>query len=148
MMKKINSEAKIDNELFKIKIGTTDKKNPDIVYFEIGSYISPTVEMDNYKKSIENVNKTTKSFLNQLFYSNELCENDFIFISDIADERISKGKKSYMEMQIYIKPKTSLKCKKFAEITEKMNIECISKILPVIKSNLKDNGFECYKTRK
>ena len=147
-MKKINSEVKIENDLFKIKIGTTDKKNPEIIYIEIGSYVSPVSEKETYKTDIETIEKSTKKFLTELFRSNTLCESNFIFVSDVADERITKGKKSYMEMQIFVRPKSELKCKKFSEIAEKMNLSCISRILPTIENTIKSNGFECYKTRK
>lgn len=147
-MKKIKSENKFHDDIFKIKIGTIDKKNPEVVYIELGSYISPLSSMENYTQSIEKINKSTKTFLNSLFLGSKLCEDDFIFISDVADKRITKGKKSYMEMQIYIKPKTELRCKKFSEITERLNNDCISKIIPIIKENINKNGFECYKTRK
>ena len=147
-MKKINGEVKIENDLFKIKIGTTDKKHPEIIYIEIGSYVSPVNEKETYKTDIETIEKSTKKFLTELFRSNTLCESNFIFVSDVADERITKGKKSYMEMQIFVRPKAELKCKKFSEIAEKMNLSCISSILPTIENTIKSNGFECYKTRK
>lgn len=147
-MKKINSEIKIDNSLFKIKIGTTDKKNPNVIYAEIGSYISPIEDMDIYTPSIEEIEKNAKKYLTDLLNKNESYENDFIFISDIADERITKGKRSYIEMQIFVKPKLGLKCKKFSEISDKFKMECVEKILPVIENAIKTNGFDCYKTRK
>lgn len=147
-MKKINSEVKIDNNLFKIKIGTTDKKNPNVIYVEIGSYISPIEDIDAYTLHIEEIEKSTKNYLTDLLNKNESYEKDFIFISDVADERITKGKRSYIEMQIFVKPKLKLNCQKFSEISNKFNMECVNKILPVIENAIKTNGFECYKTRK
>lgn len=147
-MKKINSEVKISNDIFKIKVGTTDKKNPEIVYFEIGCYISPRNFLESYSQSIEKIEKSIKNDLSSILCTSELCEKDFIFVSDVADIRILKNKKSYMEIQLFVKPKKSIKCKKFSEITEKLNNEFLVKIIPMIKWNISSNGFDCYKTKQ
>jgi hypothetical protein len=146
-MKKINSETTIENDLFKIKIGTTDKKNPEIIYIEIGCYISPNEEKE-YGPIIDDIEKGINNFIGEMVGPNSICEKDYIFIFDIAEERITKKKKSYMEMQIFLKVIKEIRSLKFSNIVEKFKEEYISKILPVVKMYLNNNGFECYKTRK
>lgn len=146
-MKKINSEVKINNDLFKVKIGTTDKKNPEIVYIEIGCYISPN-EDGEYGPVIDGIEKKTNNFISKIVGPNTMCEKDYIFIFNVAEERITKKKKSYMEIQVFLKLINEFKNVKFSEIVEKLDEEYVSKLLPTIKTYINDSGFECYKTRK
>ena len=148
-MKKIKSESKFQDNDFKIKIGTMDKKNPEVVYIELGSYISPKEEMETYKPYISRIEKKTKSLIEDVIQESGMCKNGFIFVSDIADERVAMNKKSYFEMQVFVKPTDEIKsCGKFVDLTKKINEECVSKIIPGIKKYITENGFEYYKSRK
>lgn len=148
-MKKIKSESKFKDGDFKIKIGTMDKKNPEVIYIELGSYISPIEEKKTYKPNISNIERETKSVVSTILHESGLCKSDFIFVSEIADERIAKDKKSYLEMQVFVKPLDSVKTSgKFSDITEMFNDECVSKIVPCVKQYISENGFEYYKSRK
>jgi hypothetical protein len=148
-MKRIKSESNFTDEDFKIKIGTMNKKNPDVVYIELGSYISPKKEEKSYKGLISNIEKNSKETAINILQNSGICKNDFIFISEIADERISIDKKSYLEIQIYIKPTESIKNEnKFSELSKKINENCVSKIIPCVKEYISENGFEYYKSRK
>ena len=44
MARKINSEQTVDNDSFKLKVGTTDKKNPKTIYIDCGFFIEPKEE--------------------------------------------------------------------------------------------------------
>lgn len=148
-MKRIKSESKFQDNDFKIKIGTMDKKNPEVVYIELGSYISPKEEKETYKPYISRIEKKTKSLIEDVIQESGMCKNGFIFVSDIADGRIAMNKKSYFEMQVFVKPTDEIKaCGKFVDLTKKINEECVSKIIPGIKKYIKENGFEYYKSRK
>ena len=148
-MKRIKSESKFQDNDFKIKIGTMDKKNPEVVYIEFGSYISPNEEKEVYKPYISRIEKKTKSLIEDVIQESGMCKNGFIFVSDIADGRIAMNKKSYFEMQVFVKPTDEIKaCGKFVDLTKKINEECVSKIIPGIKKYITENGFEYYKSRK
>lgn len=148
-MKKIKSESKFPDESFKIKIGTMDKKNPEVIYIELGSYISPKEEKKSYKPNVSNIERETKSLIGNVLQNSGLCKSDFIFVSDIADERIAMNKKSYFELQLFVKPTDAVKNSgKFSELTEMFNNKCVSKIIPQVKQYITENGFEYYKSRK
>lgn len=148
-MKKIKSESKFTDDSFKIKIGTMDKKNPEVIYIELGSYISPVEEKKSYKPNVSNIERETKSLIGNVLQNSGLCKSDFIFVSDIADERIAMNKKSYFELQLFVKPLDSVRNSgKFSELTEKFNDECVSKIITHVKQYITENGFEYYKSRK
>ena len=148
-MKKIKSESKFPYDSFKVKIGTMDKKNPEVIYIELGSYISPREEKKSYKSNVLNIEKLSKSMIGCVLKNSGLCKDDFIFVSDIADERITMNKKSYFELQLFVKPLDSVKTiGKFSEVSEIFNKECVSKIIPCVKQYISDNGFDYYKSRK
>ena len=148
-MKKIKSESKFQDDSFKIKIGTMDKKNPEVIYIELGSYISPKEEKESYKPCISRIEKETKNLIGDIINQSKLCKKDFIFVSNIADCRIAVNKKSYFEIQLFVKPLDEVKNSvKFFDLTEKFNKEYVSKMLPSIKKSIKDNGFDYYKSRK
>lgn len=147
-MKKINSEKKIDNELFNVIIGTTDKKNPEVIYFEIWLYITPTTKQNTYVNQIEKIEKTIKNNLHEIIDNSDLCKQDFIMVQETAVDRIIDGKKSYIGFQIFVKPKNISKYKKFSEVTDKFTNEFLVKVIPMIKDNIVNNGFKCYKKRK
>ena len=62
-MKKINSEIKFNDGIFKVKIGTTNKKHPDIIYIEIGTYISPNEEKKSYKNDVFSLDSEMRKYL-------------------------------------------------------------------------------------
>ena len=86
-MKRIKSESKFQDNDFKIKIGTMDKKNPEVVYIELGSYISPKEEKETYKPYISRIEKKTKSLIEDVIQESGMCKNGFIFVSDIFDKK-------------------------------------------------------------
>ena len=100
MKRKINSEIKYDNNTFKVKIGTTDKKSPNVIYLEIGTYITPNEYKMSYSDDIFNFEKNIKKEL-----KNCNIGGDYIMVIDVADERITTNKKSYMELQLTVKSK-------------------------------------------
>ena len=60
MARKINSEQTVDNDSFKLKVGTTDKKNPKTIYIDCGFFIEPKEEKDEYTEDIKNIEDEAK----------------------------------------------------------------------------------------
>jgi len=151
-MKKINSEVKIDSPFFKSKWGTIDKKNPSIIYLEIGTYISPSKESD-YSSAIKTIEKNMKSIVgNRIYLSHGDYKPNFIFTTDVADSRISPGKKSYMTFQLHLQlaPQYmqsykdsggNFKCL-INDLSEKWN-----PFYGELYNEIESNGFNCSKTK-
>lgn len=146
ILKTINSEKTFQDKNFKIKIGTTNKKNPDTLYVKIGTYIKPLDIMESYTDYFNNFNKKAKKYIKKLIDENKNCCKNFILITDIADERILKNKKSYLDMQIYFKLNTNKET--FKELTNYMYTKYAINIVSYVKDELKNNDFECYKNKK
>lgn len=147
-MKKISSEISVDSPLINAKWGTIDKKNPISIYLEIGTYITPNENFDDYTSKIREIEKEGRTIVKNAISNTEGIKNDFIFVPDIADTRISYGKKSYISFQIHIgRVRKSGDISTFKDIVTIMD----SKWKPVyngIVSAIENNGFACSKTRK
>lgn len=142
-MKKINSEVKFCDNNFKIKIGTTDKKNHNSIYIELGTYIMPNEVKNTYNSEIEDFEKIIKRFVKDNITQN----NDFIIIIDIANDRISINKKSYLEIQIFLKLKDG-ESQTFKDVSLNMYNNYVRDLISYINNDLYKRGFLCYKTKK
>jgi len=151
-MKKIGSEVKYSNDIFSIKIGTMDKKNPKTIYGVLGTYICPNVEKESYEEDINGFNKKSKENFHKLMASSNQCEYlNNIFLTEVADTRIKKGKKSYLEIQFYIKPKLDFLTEynnDFKSMSSIINDVFCKKIIDFTQDELNSYDFQCYKTKR
>lgn len=147
MEKKINSEIKFSDLDFKVKIGTTNKKKPDTLYVQIGTYIKPCDTKTSYAEDIVSVDKASKYFFKNKLNTTDIYNKNFILITDIAEERINVKKKSFMEMQIHLK--RNIKDKKtFKSISKELYNDYINEFIIFLKDTFNKKGFEYYKTKK
>ena len=150
MIKKINSEYKVNNTSpFTVTMGTANKKDPEVIYSVLSTYITPNT--DDIDESIfDIVSKNTKKSLKNSIMKYGLCENNIIVVSDVAANRMLKGKQSYFDMQIYFKPQKNiptLKNKKFKDISDSIYNTYVKNIVSDIESTLKTNGFTMSKNK-
>ena len=54
---RLNSEKKINSNNFKLKIGTINKKSPLVIYIDGNTFITPTLDKENYDDDILNIKK-------------------------------------------------------------------------------------------
>lgn len=145
MVKKINTALGIKNDSFKIKIGTIDKKNPNAVYVNIGAFITPMELRDSYTNDFISFQKDTKRKMLEIIAKNPICEKNTIIIVDIAESRITMNKKSYLDIQIFLKPtsETLSRVKKsFKTLSNEINDNYIQPfILPYIKDEINKCQF-------
>lgn len=152
MARKINSEFIVKNDKFKIKVGTTDKKNPKTIYIECGFFIEPKVEKEDYSEDIKYIEAETKELARKVSNATNpgpenigrLFEKDFIFIFEIAESRVFYGKKSYVSFQIHLKQKGAINFNLISSYTETLS----KYIITVLLNRIKDVGFEVTKTKK
>lgn len=145
MAKKINSEYKVKNEdsSFIVTMGTSNKKNPEVIYSVLSTYITPSSEEIN-EEFLEKVPKNIKKNLKSTISKYGLCEKDVIVVSDVATSRMLYGKQSYFDMQIYFKPQKDIllsKNRKFKEISEDIYETFVKDIANNIEISLNTNGF-------
>lgn len=148
-MKKINSEICVDLPYLKTKWGTVDKKNPTSIYLEVGTYITPKNDGGDYRQQIKEISKTGKEIIKKAIIETNEIKNDFIFVTDVADARISYGKKSYISFQIHMgRTNRDIASKRsFKEIVGKINNEWTN-VYDGILAAIENNGFDYSKRKK
>ena len=145
-MKKINSEIKFNDNNFKVKIGTTDKKTPNTFYLELGTYITPLEKKTSYTEDIINFEKDTKTYIKKQLSASNISK-DFIMVVDVADERMSIDKKSYMEIQVFIKSGNTHNLV-FKELSNTFHKDYVINLIEHVKNDLNELGFNYSKSKK
>jgi len=147
MAKKITSFIDINNEIARLKIGTVDKKNMKVIFFEGGFYIKPTIKKENYLDSIEEIKKELAKFAKSNVENSDFFKKDFMFFTDIADERVTYNKSSYLTFQLYVKPTEDIivKSKSFKQMVN--NISQEENIVFDFKNIIEKNNFVVSKTK-
>lgn len=97
------SQILIENPQFKLKVGTVNKKNPQSIYIEGDTYISPLVDKKIYDDDIVKMEKSFKDMARGFSETLGIFDKHIISIFDIAQTRIGFGKKSKLGFQIYYK---------------------------------------------
>ena len=151
MARKINSEYVVDNDNFKVKIGTTDKKNPKTVYIDCGFFIEPKVEKEDYSEDIKLVEEEARNLAKKISNAtnpktvDRLFKKDFIFVFEVTENRIFYGKKSYVSFQLHLRQNDDTL--EWVTISEHL-LHLSDFMTTILLRNIEDIGFEVTKTKK
>lgn len=150
MAKKINSEFKISNDSsFSITMGTSNKKNPEVIYAIISTYVTPLTTEINEDLFLE-LEKNIKTQLKKQIASSNLCNKDIIVVTDIAANRMIYNKQTYLDIQIYFKPtKETLETRKksFKNISNEIYETYIKDLVKNAEYILSTNDFSLSQTK-
>lgn len=131
-MKKIGSILKLNNNDINLKIGTIDKKHPEVIYFEGSFYIKPIINKETYKNDINTIKNTINDILKEWLKKSKDFKENYMLLLEVADEWIRHDKKSYLSFQIFLKPSESL-------LMEEKNFNNLSQY--ILKNNICDTSF-------
>lgn len=151
MPKKINSEysVKTTDSNFNIVLGTSNKKNPEVIYTSLTAYITPSYE-DFDELFLIRFDKVIKSYLRELLTQNNMSINDTIVVVDIASNRMMCGKPSFLDIQIHIKLKKdilTLNNANFKVLSEMIYNKISLNVAKYIEHALIDKDFNLSKTK-
>ena len=145
MATRLNSESKIENTLFTLKIGTTNKINPQVIYVEGRTFISPKEEMDCYDKQIRELKVYLQRCLSSMLTNNDLFERKYILDFQLANSGVKIGKKSFLSFEFLLKQK-STPLLKFKEIKNNCG-KYINEVINPFKEEIERQGFYITKTK-
>ena len=143
---RLNNEKKIDSEYFKLKIGTTNKLEPMIIYIEGRTFICPQKDKDDYSKDISELKTGLKRKLSQLLSGTELFDDKFIMDFQIASKGIIKDKKSFLFFQILLRQKKD-NILKLKDVKDKSK-DFIDELVNHFAQNIMEHNFEITKIKK
>ena len=143
---RLNSEKKIENEDFKIKIGTTNKINPIIIYVEGRAFITPTFDQDDYNKEIAEIKHVLKQSISQHLQTTDKFDNKYIVDFQVASNGIQINKKSFLSFQFLIRQNKDNVLKLIEVKNNSSNM--VLEIVNDLKNSIVEHGFVLTKTKK
>jgi len=103
MQSKFGKEKKLfTNEKFRVKYGTIDAVKLNAIYINIDSWVKPG-EIDNYESYIRFIRKGVILKIKEDLNTEVLSKNIIVDL-DLRASGMSKGKKSFMSIEITIYP--------------------------------------------
>ena len=145
MLKKIATEKDITIHDFKVKTGTIDKKNTEVIYVECGTYIKPNTSKKSYIDDVHAIKKEYRDIIRKITSDNEIFTNDYICTIDCPIERITPNKKSYLTFQYTLQLKNIIP---FYDLVHEHQKIFIDNILDKMREILIDYDFSLSKGKK
>lgn len=144
---RLNSEKKIDCEDFKIKIGTTNKINPLVVYVEGRAFISPSEAKDDYARDISEIKYVFKQSIREHLHENkQMFDSKFIVDFQVATNGIAVGKKSFLSFQFLMRQNAG-NVKRLIDVKQDSS-QMILDIVEDLKNVIIRRDFVISKTKK
>ena len=143
---RLNIEKNIKDDFFNIKIGTVNRLNPQIIYFEVKTFVSPLEEYDNYSHIFSFLRKELSKILTNKLIDNEYFTKKFILDFQVANSGIKINKKSILNFQLFLRQKDN-DIKNLKEI-KKISEPIIKELLFELKEKINSFNFLVTKTKK
>ena len=145
-MKRLNKEYKLDVcSHIKLKYGTVNRNNPQVIYVSGKCWVSPLRKMDYtsvFNEAEKNMRKNIKTFL----IDGVNFEDKYILDFDINIDNISPNEKKFLSFDFYLKQNEKNK-KELSAFKDAFNRK-ISTIVNNLVYILKENDFTVNKTKK
>jgi hypothetical protein len=143
---RLNSESTIDNDIFNLKIGTTNRLTPQVVYLEGRTFISPLESQESYRKEISSIELGFRRLLNERLGKNSFFSPKYIMDFQVANSGLKPGKMSFLSFELLVK-QCGKDLYKLKEVKEG-NIGFIQETMADFSDIIKSNGFVMSKTKK
>ena len=143
---RLHNEKKIENENFRLKIGTTNKINPLVVYIEGRTFICPSFEKDDYSKEISEIKRSLSQSISKNIRLTPRFDNKYIMDFQVASSGVAKGKKSFLSFQFLLRQNKDevLNLKELKE----QEIDTINNIVDALQESILTHNFSLSKTKK
>jgi hypothetical protein len=141
---RLNSEKTINHELFKIKIGTTNKINPKVIYIEGRTFIQPLNDKSSYSVELTGIKRGFNKIIQNFIDSDDLFSKKYILDFQVAQSGISITKRSFLSFQFLLKQKNEDKVLKLKDVKQKTESN-IQDILNSLTQCIKEYDFNVTK---
>lgn len=142
---RLNTEKRIDSKNFKLKIGTTNKINPIVVYIEGRAFISPQEDKEDYSKDISEIKHNFKHAISTSLQNTKLFDKKFIVDFQVASKGVSLNKKSFLSFQFLLRQNKDniLKLKDLKPSAEPLIINIVN----TLEESINNHNFIVTKTK-
>lgn len=127
--KRVAKQYLIVNEKnIRVNYGTTDKKNPSVIYTRAKGSVKPFKKKRTYVTDIQDLKKEFKTFVKERVNLLPSLKTDKLLCSiDITENGLSFNKKGHMRYEIFIKPSEIKQLEEYEEdvriLTEEINVK-------------------------
>lgn len=139
-------EKKIDNKNFNLKIGTTNRSNPYVIYIEGRTFIMPLNDKESYNKDLFDFKKSLRDSIVKSINNSHLFEDKFILDFQVAESGIMKNKKSFLSFQFLLRQNRN-RVLPIKEIKNEAS-ETITYIVNTLEDTINNHNFNLSKTKK
>lgn len=140
-----STEKNIPNTHFKVKFGTVNKKNPEVVYIEAKTFITPSNDEFNYNTTLQKVRREFLFYINELLKHSKCYESKTILDLQVAKNCLIVGKKSFLTFQLLLRQNRN-DIKQFKALKNE-TVEFINLITNTLYNLLIDNEFYVTKSK-
>lgn len=145
-MKRLNKEYKLDVcSHIKLKYGTVNRNNPQVIYVSGKCWVSPLRKM-NYTSVFNEAEKNMRKNIKTFLIDGVNFEDKYILDFDINIDNISPNEKKFLSFDFYLKQNEKNK-KELSAFKDAFNRK-ISTIANNLVYILKENDFTVNKTKK
>lgn len=143
--KKMTTEISFSNFMFNAKLGTLNKLNPETIYVELGTFLTPLTDTEvPYEEIIDELEKSFRQHITTTIVETGIFEKNYICNFDIAANRMKINKKSFLFIQCHFKPKRVCKVTDMSPLVE----DFFTKVSTMFMGNLNTEQFTFSKTKK
>ena len=143
---RLNSEKKLETKDFRLKIGTTNKNNPQVIYVEGRTFVSPLDNKEDYSRDILDFQHTLKSAISNGLANNRHFEKKFIVDFQLASKGICYNKKSFLSFQFLLKQNPE-NVMKFKDAKEKA-MPLVDNVITKLGNSIEEHDFKITKTKR
>jgi hypothetical protein len=127
-------------------MGTVNKNNPEVIYFEVRTFISPLEECSNYSHIFAYLKKEFSKKISETLKANDFFSDKYILDFQIANSGIKVNKKSYLTFQLFLRQKGEVI--KTLNLIKRVAEPFLFGLLNEFKNEIINNNFSVTKTKK
>lgn len=144
--KRSSVEKKIDNRFFRLKLGTVNRMNPEVIYLEGKTFIIPIDEDRDYSNTLKVIRKGLSRIVNNALFNNKHFKSNYILDLQVANSGVILDKKSFLTFQLLLRQKSES-----INDLKRVKSNCESffnSITNELSNFIKEHGFVITKTKK
>ena len=96
------AEVRYRDNGIRMRVGTLDKKQHDVIYVDMSTYLKPIENKMSYIDDIKYLRVSMGKRMSDIIKKDGRFSKDFIFNFDISDSRIKYGKKTFLTFNYYV----------------------------------------------
>lgn len=141
-----STEKNLPHGDFRLKLGTINKKNPEVIYIEGKTFIMPLDDDMNYRNIMQLIKRNFNFYISESLKKCNIFENKFILDFQVANSGIKMNKKSFLYFQVLFRQDRN----KILPIksVKTLSNDFINETVNYLKSLLINNNFYISKTKK